>query len=145
VHLLSKPYTRDELARRVRSLLNQARPVVLIVEDEPLVRMAAVDMIESLGFTPLQAGDGPAALSVLEGKARVDILFTDIGLPGMRGQELAKRAVRLRPKLRVIFASGYGEASEPAGIDGAVYLAKPYEQDQLAQVLRGEVMTPSAE
>ena len=58
---------------------------VLVVEDDPLVRMAAVDMVATLGFTPVQAADATEALNILSGKGRVDILFTDIGLPGMRG------------------------------------------------------------
>ena len=144
VHLLSKPYTREDLARRVRTLLNQARPVVLVVEDDALVRMAAIDMVDGLGFTPLQAADAQAALAILQSKAKVDILFTDIGLPGMRVPELAAKALKLRPKLRVVFASGYGEESDASQADGAVYLAKPYERDALAQVLAGEPTTASA-
>ncbi|MDR3507624.1 MAG: CHASE3 domain-containing protein [Caulobacteraceae bacterium] len=135
VQLLSKPYTRDSLARRIRSALKLARPVVLVVEDDPLVRMSAVDMVEALGFTVLQAADAPSALKILAEGARVDILFTDIGLPGVRGPELAAQAIALRVGLKVVFASGYGETDETAAIPTAVHLRKPYEQDQLAEVL----------
>jgi len=135
VQLLSKPYARDDLARRIHGLLARARPVVLVVEDDPLVRMAAVDMVGALGFTALQAADAVSALTVLRGEARVDVLFTDIGLPGMRGPELAQAAVELRPGLKVIFASGYAEADAGTGIDGAARLGKPYQQDELAEVL----------
>jgi PAS domain S-box-containing protein len=133
VNLISKPYARDDLARKVRGLLKNQEPVVLVVEDEPMVRLAAVDMIASLGFRVLQAGDAEAALAILRGDQRVDVLFTDVGLPGMRGPELAEQAVGLRKGLRVVFASGYGEGDST--IEGAVSLGKPYQQDQLAEVL----------
>jgi PAS domain S-box-containing protein len=135
VHLLSKPYQREDLARRMRQLLDAAKPVVLIVEDEPLVRLAAIDMIEEAGFTVLQAADAKQALQHLNSKARIDILFTDIGLPGMRGPELAVEAAKLRKNLKVIFASGYGEPN--GGSADALYLAKPYDQDDLVRTLRG--------
>src|SRR6202012_1115011 len=136
VHLLSKPYQRDDLARRVRTLLDAAKPVVLVVEDEPLVRMAAIDMIEEAGFTVLQAADAKQALEHLKSKARIDILFTDIGLPGVRGPELAEEARKLRKGIKVVFASGYGEAPSDGG-EGALYLSKPYDQDDLVRTLRG--------
>ena len=135
VQLLSKPYSRDGLARKLRAMLKSVRPVVLVVEDDPLVRLSAVDMIDALGFTTCQAADAAAALQILQRGERVDVLFTDVGLPGMRGGELAKLALKARGGLRVIFASGYGETEETAGVAGAVHLAKPYEQDQLAEVL----------
>jgi CheY-like chemotaxis protein len=138
VQLLSKPYSREDLARKVRALLRKAQPVVLVVEDDPLVRMAAVDMIETLGFVALHAAEAGAALAILRGDSRVDVLFTDIGLPGMRGPELAERARDMRPEIKVVFASGYGETEEVAAFTGAVQLAKPYEQDQLAEVLAGK-------
>ena len=136
VHLLSKPYQRDDLARRVRSLLDAAKPVVLIVEDEPLVRLAAVDMIEEAGFVVFEAADAKQALERLNSTARIDILFTDIGLPGMRGPELAAQALKLRKGLKVIFASGYGE-QESRSIPGAGRLSKPYDQDDLVRALKG--------
>ena len=139
VQLLSKPYARDDLARRIRDLLLAARPVVLVVEDDGLVRMSAVDMVESLGFIALEASESEAALAILRGSARVDILFTDVGLPGMRGPQLALEAAKLRPGLRIIFASGYGETEETAAMTGARHLGKPYEQDQLAEVLNAAV------
>jgi PAS domain S-box-containing protein len=135
VQLLSKPYSRDDLARRLRALLGRAHPVVLVVEDDDLVRMAAADMVEALGFTALQAADAEEALEILGGGGRVDVLFTDIGLPGMRGPELAAKAVGLRPRLKVVFASGYGETAETQDIPAASHLGKPYQHSQLAEVL----------
>jgi PAS domain S-box-containing protein len=135
VQLLSKPFSRDDLARKIRALLRKAQRVVLVVEDDALVRMAAVDMIESLGFAAAQAGDAEEALAVLQASERIDVLFTDIGLPGMRGPELAANALALRPELKVVFASGYGETAEAQGVAGAAHLAKPYQQAQLSEVL----------
>jgi PAS domain S-box-containing protein len=135
VQLLSKPYSRDDLARKIRGLLKNNRRVVLVVEDDPLVRMSAVDMTEALGFTPLEAGDAASALKILGAGARIDVLFTDIGLPGMRGHDLAAEARKLRPEIKVVFASGYGDTEKDSAIADAVQLGKPYEQDQLAQAL----------
>ena len=135
VQLLSKPYPRGELARKIGGLLKTAQSVVLVVEDDALVRLAAVDMVQTLGFTALPAADADEALAILRGKGRVDVLFTDIGLPGMRGPELAAKAVELRAGLKVVFASGYTETEEAHAIEGAAHLGKPYQHDQLAAVL----------
>ena len=135
VQLLSKPYTQEDLARKMRALLRDGRRVVLLVEDDALVRMAAQDMIESLGFSVVAAAAAPAALAVLRREDRVDILFTDVGLPGMRGPALAQEALGLRPGLKVIFASGYGESAETQSVPGAARLGKPYDHHQLAQAL----------
>ncbi len=135
VQLLSKPFSREDLARKIRSLLQKAPRVVLVVEDDALVRMAAVDMVESLGLSAAQAGDAEEALEILKASERIDVLFTDIGLPGMRGPELAAKAVALRPGLKVVFASGYGETEQAQGVVGARHLDKPYQQSHLAEVL----------
>jgi len=135
VQLLSKPYTREDLARKIRAMLERARPVVLVVEDDHLVRMSAMDMIDQLGFAVLGAADGSQALAMLKSGRRVDILFTDVGLPGMRGAELAIQAAALKPQLRIIFSSGYGETGETAAVPGAAHLGKPYQQEELAEIL----------
>jgi len=114
---------------------------VLVVEDEAMVRMAAVEMIQTMGFEVRQASDATQALKALGGEDRIDILFTDIGLPGMRGPELAEAALKLRPALKVIFASGYADAGDASAIAGAVHLGKPYQLEELAEVL-GAAATP---
>jgi len=135
VSLISKPYQKDDLARRLRLLLEASRPTVLVVEDEPLVRMAAVDMIRDIGFSVIEAGDGEAAVKILESSGKIDILFTDVGLPGMRGPELAKRALELRPSIKVVYASGYGDVEQ--GVPkGQVRLSKPYDQGDLERVMK---------
>lgn len=135
VSLLSKPYTKADLARKVASSLLAGRETVLLVEDDALVRAAAVEMLAELGFAVLEAGDGPAALALLESGARIDVLFTDIGLPGLRGDELARRARELRADLRIVLASGYSDREAVEGVAGAQALDKPYDSAALARVL----------
>jgi CheY-like chemotaxis protein len=133
--LLSKPYSRADLAAKIQAAIQAMQPVVLVVEDDPLVRMSAIDMVEDLGFMAVAAGDARQALDLLKSGGRYDILFTDVGLPDMKGTELADAALGLQPELSVVFASGY--ADDGAAPRGAVWLSKPYEQRELAQALGG--------
>jgi CheY-like chemotaxis protein len=83
---------------------------VLIVDDEPTVRMLVAEVLEDLGYTPLEASDGPAGLRLLQSDARVDLLVTDVGLPGgMNGRRLADAARIARPELKVLFITGYAD------------------------------------
>lgn len=99
---------------------------VLIVEDEPLVRMLAIEEFEEIGFTVHAAGDAAAALQLLAQVEDLDLLFTDIQMPGPNnGWELGRKARALRPDLRVIYATGYGgEHAEP--VSGSATVRKPY-------------------
>ncbi len=149
-HLLSKPYRKDDLARKVRSLLDEASPPaadpaaaaspqrrrVLVVEDVGLIRMTTVDMAQELGFDTAEAGDGPQALEVLRSDPSIEILLTDLGLPGMSGHELMATARRLRPDLRIVIASGYSTETETEGNPaGAVILTKPFDLGALKRAL----------
>ena len=136
VSLLSKPYSRNDLARKVAALISAARPTVLVVEDDSLVRTAAIEMISELSFAVIGAEDAPSALAHLESGARIDVLFTDVGLPGMRGPALAAAAREMRPDIKVVFASGYGETDETNEVSGALYLAKPYQRQALIKLLK---------
>ena len=89
------------------SHIRNDRKVVLVVDDEPLVRMNAVDMFEDMGFEVLEANDGLAALQVLEGRSDVSLLFSDCRMPGMTGPELAEVAAERWPHLRIVLVSGY--------------------------------------
>jgi signal transduction histidine kinase len=81
---------------------------ILVVEDEPGVRALSVDILRDLGYSVLEAGDGPSALAVLQREASVALLFTDVGLPnGMTGRQLADAARQMRPDLKVLFTTGY--------------------------------------
>jgi PAS domain S-box-containing protein len=113
---------------------------VLIVDDEPTVRMLVIEVLEDLGYIAIEAGDGAAGLRVIQSDARIDLLVTDVGLPGgMNGRQLADAARALRPQLEVLFITGYAENAvigsghlEP----GMHVLTKPFAMDVLATRLR---------
>jgi PAS domain S-box-containing protein len=113
---------------------------VLIVDDEPTVRMLVMEVLEDLGYVAIEAADAPSGLRVLQSGARVDLLVTDVGLPGgMNGRQLAEAGRGLRPRLKVLFITGYAENAfignghlEP----GMHVLTKPFAMDQLATRLR---------
>jgi CheY-like chemotaxis protein len=113
---------------------------VLVVEDDPDVRNAVVGQIGKLGYRTLAAGTAAEALTIMGGGERIDILFTDIVLPGpMRGPELATRARRLQRAVAVLFTSGYTQNSTVNGgvLDrDALLLPKPYRREALAAKLR---------
>jgi CheY-like chemotaxis protein len=136
VNFLSKPYKKEDLAWKVRAVLSaRPKPVVLVVEDDMLVRMSAIDMLSELGFAVEEASNGATALDRLRNGTAVDVLLTDIGLPDIGGKELAGKARALHPGLKVIFATGYHrDAAEPDD-ETTAFLAKPYEAAQLARAL----------
>lgn len=109
---------------------------VLVVEDAEVVRMLTVEVLEELGYEALEAGDAAQALALLEHES-VDLLLTDVGLPGMNGQELATRACTLHPSLRVLFATGYAESIRPDPARAVLQdvIAKPFGIEEL----RGKV------
>jgi CheY-like chemotaxis protein len=90
--------------------LADAGETVLVIDDEPLVRMVVVDLLEELGYVAIEVDDGPEGLKVLRSEARIDLLITDVGLPnGMNGRQVADAARELRPGLKVLFVTGYAE------------------------------------
>ena len=83
---------------------------VLVIDDEPVIRMLVVDALEEMGFECAEAEDGPGGLTILERAERLDLLITDVGLPGgLNGRQVADRARELRPGLKVLFITGYAE------------------------------------
>jgi CheY-like chemotaxis protein len=83
---------------------------VLVVDDEPIIRMIIRDVLIENGYVALEAADGPAALRLLQSKVRIDLLITDVGLPGgMNGRQVADAARVFRPALKVLFITGYAE------------------------------------
>ena len=118
-------------------LVESRRPVVLIVEDELLLRMDAIDMIEAAGFEVVEAGNADEAIEVLDARRDITVVFTDIQMPGsMDGLKLA-RAVRGRwPPIKIVATSGHVEVSETDLPEGGRFLAKPYSSVQVAGVLR---------
>jgi CheY-like chemotaxis protein len=113
--------------------------VVLVVEDEDLVRGLAGKLLRRLGYTVLEARDGPTALAMVKSETRIDLLLTDVMLPGaFTGPKLAEELRRLRPKLPVLFASGYSQEIIDLGAHDREmqFLSKPYDRHKLARAVR---------
>ncbi|GGD43767.1 response regulator [Aureimonas glaciei] len=109
-----------------------APKVVLVVDDEPLVLMNAVYMFEDLGFEVLEARGGAEAMSVLESRPDVSLLFTDCRMPGMTGPELAAAASQRWPSLRIVLVSGY------VNLDQVRWplVGKPYDVETIERIAR---------
>ncbi len=113
-----------------------AGKVVLVIDDEPLIRMLIGEVLAEAGYAAIEAHDGPAGLKVLESTARVDLLVTDVGLPGgMNGRQVADAARITRPNLKVLFITGYAENAAVG--DGRLgknmfLVTKPFEMESLA-------------
>ncbi|MEN5044167.1 PAS domain-containing hybrid sensor histidine kinase/response regulator [Pseudomonas koreensis] len=122
---------------------------VVVVEDDTAVRMLVLDLLKELGYLAHEAADASAALPLLESELRVDLLVTDVGLPGMNGRQLAEIARQHRPGLKVLFMTGYAQkAAERQGFleDGMDMVAKPFSIDVLANKIREMInQTPSLE
>ncbi len=125
--------------------------VILVVEDSDEVREHSVTVLRELGYEVLEAANAAAALEILERAPRVDLLFTDVVLPGMSGRELATAAVKRRPGLKVLFTTGYSRNAivHHGRLDADVDLiSKPFTFEQLAGVVRqvlGDTPGPTAE
>ncbi|HEV7305382.1 response regulator [Ensifer sp.] len=114
---------------------------ILVVDDEPLVRMVAVEILEELGYAVLEAGDGASALRVLDARPDIDLLVTDVGLPnGMNGRQLADAVRVKRPELNVLFVTGYAENAvlNHGHLDrGMEVVTKPFTAEVLARRVKG--------
>jgi PAS domain S-box-containing protein len=116
------------------------KETVLVVEDDAAVREVVVDTLSSLGYTVLRARDAQSAMAIIDSGMTVDLLFTDVVMPGpMRSTELVERARSMQPRMAVLFTSGYAENAIVHGgrVDAGVeLLTKPYSQKALARKLR---------
>jgi PAS domain S-box-containing protein len=114
--------------------------VVLVIDDDPTIRMLVAELLAESGYAVIEAVDGPAGLKVLESNARVDLLITDVGLPGgMNGRQVADAARVSRPDLKVLFITGYAEnAIIGRGRlgKGMFVITKPFQMDILAHKIR---------
>ncbi|MFN0186262.1 MAG: ATP-binding protein [Aquabacterium sp.] len=124
----------------VEDVVPGAGQTLLVVEDDEAVRQLACHELRALGYRVLQAASGAQALPLLEGGETIDLLFTDVVMPGgMSGRELADAARRLRPGLRVLYTSGYTENAivHHGRLDpGVQLLPKPYRRTELARAVR---------
>jgi len=113
--------------------------VVLVVEDEAVVRGLILEELHELGYAALEAVDGASGLEMLRSKRRIDLLITDIGLPGLNGRQLADAARELRPSLKILFMTGYAEnAALASGFlePGMEMITKPFAMEALATRIR---------
>jgi signal transduction histidine kinase/ActR/RegA family two-component response regulator len=113
--------------------------VVLVVEDEGIVRSLIVEELAELGYDAVEAIDGPAGLAILQSDRRIDLLITDIGLPGLNGRQLADAARERRPDLKILFMTGYAEnAALASGFlePGMAMITKPFAMAALATRIR---------
>ncbi|CAN5827106.1 hypothetical protein BH11PSE3_BH11PSE3_18250 [soil metagenome] len=158
--MIAKPYRGEELMERLRSVLAARRPVppsaqsrssekaapssqmrprrVLLVEDEVVLRMSTTDMLEQLGCFVSGVGSGEQALELLARGVPFDLLLTDLGLPGMSGEDLAAQVRSTFPRLAVVIASGYGRSGAQTAdmqADGLQFVSKPYSSIDLQQAL----------
>ncbi len=119
---------------------------VLVVDDEPTVRMLVTETLEDLGYTAIEAADGAAGLRALESASRIDLLVTDVGLPGgMNGRQVADAARIARPGLKVLFITGYAEnavLSDGHLEPGMHVLTKPFAMDALARRIKELIDEP---
>jgi CheY-like chemotaxis protein len=112
---------------------NEKKVAVLVVEDVPQARATAVSIMEDLGCAVFDAYNGHQALKLLQAHPEIEVLFSDVRMPGMSGTELAEAAQRLRPDLRIVLTSGYVSLKDvPAHIP---FVPKPWRADAIADVV----------
>jgi PAS domain S-box-containing protein len=111
---------------------------VLVVEDDPAVRQLVLDVLGMLGYRALEAAEANAAVKILESSQHIDLLVSDVGLPGMNGRQLADIARQHRPGLGVLFMTGYAEQAASSGFldTGMDMISKPFAIDHLATRVR---------
>jgi hypothetical protein len=115
---------------------------VLVIEDEAVVRAVVIEMLAEQGYRTLEAVDGPTGVKILRSGEQIDMLVTDIGLPGMNGRQVADQARETRPGLRILFITGYAESaaiSEGFLQPGMELITKPFDLDHLAQRIRAMI------
>ena len=130
---------RDNPVVRQHPLFAQNGETVLIVEDDPAVRVLVSTVLSELGYAFVEAGDAAAALPVLDSGQRIDLMISDVGLPGMNGRQLAEIGRQYRPGLKVLFITGYAEHAAVRGgfLDpGMQMITKPFTFDLLTAKVR---------
>ncbi|MCD7041555.1 MULTISPECIES: ATP-binding protein [Pseudomonas fluorescens group] len=116
-----------------------AGETVLIVEDDPAVRVLVSAVLKELGYAFVEAGDADTALPIIESEQRIDLMISDVGLPGMNGRQLAEIGRQIRPELKVLFITGYAEHAAVRGgfLDpGMQLITKPFTFDLLTAKVR---------
>lgn len=126
----------DTEEHMIASTPSRDTAVVLVVEDDPLLRMNAVDMIEEAGYIAIEAPNADAAIRLLEDRSDILLIFTDIDMPGsMDGLALAHAVANRWPPVRIVATSGHFKVSETDLPNGGRFIPKPYRQHQLVDML----------
>jgi CheY-like chemotaxis protein len=115
------------------------KEVILVVEDDPLVRRVSTEALRELGYTAVHSASAAQALKIIDGREDIVLLFTDIVMPEVNGKKLAEEALRRRPELKVLYTTGYTHNAVVHGgvIDPGVQLiSKPFSLEQLANKVR---------
>lgn len=123
--------------------MNNGRAVVLVVEDSTIIRMGAVDLVHSAGYEALEAHDADEAIRILESRDDIDLVFTDVSMPGtMDGLKLSHFIRERWPPVRLLVASGNAILEESSLPSGSRFFSKPYDEhaitDAMARLLAGE-------
>ncbi len=125
---------------RLPAAFAEVGETILVVDDEPTVRMLLADVLGDLGYTVIEAGDSMAGLKVLRSDVRIDLLVTDVGLPGgMNGRQMADAGQEIRPGLKTLFITGYAESAALGDAQlgsGRLVLTKPFTAEALAGRVR---------
>ncbi|PDT27214.1 hypothetical protein CO660_24355 [Rhizobium sp. L9] len=171
LELLSKPYTREELARKIRQVLanrpqrhqaeanapvsnaKQPDPKVpgtarklklLLVEDDAFIRMDTAEILQDLGYAVIEAGSGEQGIDIL-GHTLINVIVVDVGLPGMSGSAFAAKAREAFPSVGLVFATGDSDPPDAARFSGSVLLMKPYTSAALDRAVKRAVQLSQAE
>ncbi|MEP7130251.1 MAG: PAS domain S-box protein [Sphingomicrobium sp.] len=114
--------------------------VVLVIDDDPTIRMLVAEVLTESGYAVIEAPDGPAGLKVINSNARIDLLITDVGLPGgLNGRQVADAARVSRPSLKILFITGYAENAvigQTRLENGMFVMTKPFQMEDLAHRIR---------
>jgi CheY-like chemotaxis protein len=128
------------IAKPAEALRATTGETILIIDDEPTVRMLVTEVLEEMGYAAIEAADSVSGLKVLQSDVRIDLLITDVGLPGgMNGRQMADAGRVNRPKLKVLFVTGYAEnaAIGHGHLDAGMYvLTKPFTLEALAHRIK---------
>jgi signal transduction histidine kinase/response regulator RpfG family c-di-GMP phosphodiesterase len=142
----SVPQANPADSDRARELSSGSGETVLVAEDNSGVRTVISDLLREMKFDPIMVADGAEAVEVIKRGQKIDLLITDVGLPGMNGRQVAEIARRVWPHVRVLFITGYAEAAKHRAeflIPGAELMAKPFQMEALATKIHEMINRPA--